>query len=663
MPRHRKRQATKKDSPKQGPLIVQVDMDEDEEEKVKTYEAPPNPYLRNRRRLTKEAVELFQHMNWCMTHHAAQIDLAKKQETIAFLTDFSLNSVSRGLNPKKDYKSVTEKVQRKKGSRFTSAHVALMRDVVVTSLIEKKSYATIDTLYAAFCERCGSEDIEVPCKRAYFARKLQSKTSGLVYDVPNTFRDDAHHQEDVILYRCGYIERIRRYRHEGRPIVWQDETWYNQNDAVKKLWQLDPKNPVNADVNFDRLRTGHKSGKGSRWILSHVGGCLSRGYDASGNDISQYGFVKGALLLFHGQKGNESSDYHTEMNSHVFCKYLREKVLPNLPDRCVLVLDNAKYHTALHEDFKHPRIADKKAKIVQWIKDHQVLLFDPRTPHATFTLSPDAHKVPSYMTKIYLMERVEEHVSRHKMKEKLQVDLLVEEENKKIHGRDIILEWLPVQHCELNPIEMVWAAVKMRIRKMNMTMRKRDMDIAAYRIFPDEQQSIDGIAEAEAVFQKKLENAQKKQKDKIAKEQAETHKRLADLASEEKELYEYLISVQDEVWPFASFIASDTGSGHSCPMTTFLGLVKTGFQGDFSCQRLDFGLKPPIQPSDQRSGQGPQSYSFPKLGGKINSKFFTFSNKKKTKNFPCLLKKNKPKHQATLMTLTLVRMSLLLVLL
>ncbi|KAJ4447026.1 hypothetical protein ANN_09014 [Periplaneta americana] len=37
-----------------------------------------------------------------------------------------------------------------------------------------------------------------------------------------------------------------------------------------------------------------------------------------------------------------SADYHDEMNSENYNKWLKERLLPNLPSECIVVLDNAK---------------------------------------------------------------------------------------------------------------------------------------------------------------------------------------------------------------------------------------------------------------------------------------------------------------------------------
>lgn len=44
-----------------------------------------------------------------------------------------------------------------------------------------------------------------------------------------------------------------------------------------------------------------------------------------------------------------TGDYHNEKNAANFIKYLREKIIPNLSERSVLVMDNISYHNMQEE--------------------------------------------------------------------------------------------------------------------------------------------------------------------------------------------------------------------------------------------------------------------------------------------------------------------------
>jgi hypothetical protein len=61
-------------------------------------------------------------------------------------------------------------------------------------------------------------------------------------------------------------------------------------------------------------------------------------------------FLEGAELIF--KEGSASGDYHGQINSVNFEKWLNEKVIPNLPLNSAVVMDNAPYHG--RQEDKHP---------------------------------------------------------------------------------------------------------------------------------------------------------------------------------------------------------------------------------------------------------------------------------------------------------------------
>ena len=78
------------------------------------------------------------------------------------------------------------------------------------------------------------------------------------------------------------------------------------------------------------------SGKRTRLIVSALGG--------------KKGFVEETNICFVGN--SKSEDYHREMNSSHFKESLTEKVLPNIEDKTVIVIDNAPCHLKQTEESK-----------------------------------------------------------------------------------------------------------------------------------------------------------------------------------------------------------------------------------------------------------------------------------------------------------------------
>lgn len=151
--------------------------------------------------------------------------------------------------------------------------------------------------------------------------------------------------------------------------------------------------------------------------------------------------MEGGLLLFESKKNTE--DYHQEMNSQHFEEWLTG-ILPKLKQNAVLVIDNAPYHSRKME--LGPTSKWRKAQIIDWLKEKNV----------TF---------PENLTKEKLMTIVAKEKPAHN---KYAVDELAAAHNVKILR-------LPPYHCELNPIELVWAQVKGHVARNNKTFKMAEV--------------------------------------------------------------------------------------------------------------------------------------------------------------------------------------------
>ena len=93
------------------------------------------------------------------------------------------------------------------------------------------------------------------------------------------------------------------------------------------------------------------SGKGTRLILCTV--------------ESEDGFLENLTLCF--VRNAESDDYHKEMNSRHFQEWWFEKVLPDVPDKSVTVIDNAPNHLKQTEEPKSQATRWRKASVQNWL--------------------------------------------------------------------------------------------------------------------------------------------------------------------------------------------------------------------------------------------------------------------------------------------------------
>ncbi|KMQ83557.1 hypothetical protein RF55_19684 [Lasius niger] len=150
-------------------------------------------------------------------------------------------------------------------------------------------------------------------------------------------------RDDLILWWRNYLKAVRKFREDGRPIYYLDETWVNAGDVSAKVW-IDTTIKSKRDAFLRGLSTGpsNPTGKGKRLIVLHIG--------------STAGFVPDGLLCFESKKN--TADYHDEMNGDTFLEWF-ENILPSLEDNAVIVMDNAPYHSVKLE--KVPNASWKKS--------------------------------------------------------------------------------------------------------------------------------------------------------------------------------------------------------------------------------------------------------------------------------------------------------------
>lgn len=234
-------------------------------------------------------------------------------------------------------------------------------------------------------------------------------------------------KKDLVLSRRYYLESIRLYRQEGRTIYYLGETWVNMKEYNNKVW-INKTAISDKDASLKELPAGSKNSAniGKRLIVVHIG--------------SSEGFVPGGLLCFESK--NNSFDHQNEIDSNKFYKWFCS-ILPLLNEESVIVMDNAPYHCK--KIVPLPNDTWRKTNIIRWLESKGEVIDRP-------------------LVKFQLLEKVE---TLRPIYDKYEID----EEAKK-HNK-IVLH-LMSYHCELNPIELAWSAVKNYI-KMNITYKLHDI--------------------------------------------------------------------------------------------------------------------------------------------------------------------------------------------
>lgn len=166
---------------------------------------------------------------------------------------------------------------------------------------------------------------------------------------------------DIRIKRIKYLKQLSEYRKEGRNIIYTDETYIHSSHCQSKGW-------------YDETLKGliKPIAKGQRLIIVHAGG--------------ENGFITNGLLIFKSGNncfsqllqqiisfyytGTKTGDYHDDMNHDNFMKWAQTQLIPNLPPKSVLVIDNAPYHNVLME--RNITTATKKAEMQKWLHDHDI---------------------------------------------------------------------------------------------------------------------------------------------------------------------------------------------------------------------------------------------------------------------------------------------------
>ncbi|XP_023720330.1 uncharacterized protein LOC111871440 [Cryptotermes secundus] len=132
------------------------------------------------------------------------------------------------------------------------------------------------------------------------------------------------------------------------------------------------------------------------------------------------------------------------MNATNYQKWLTEELIPNLPSKSVLVVDNAPYHNVQFN--KVPTSQTTKAKMMEWLTVNNVPFHDG-------------------MLKIQLYNLIKAHKPLHK---NFAMDNIMA-----AYGHTVLRR--PPYHPDLNPTELVWADVKQSVGAENVSFHLDDV--------------------------------------------------------------------------------------------------------------------------------------------------------------------------------------------
>ena len=225
----------------------------------------------------------------------------------------------------------------------------------------------------------------------------------------------------VIAARQRYLRRKRGNRSSQggietiRPEVYVDESYVNKNYSNDCIWYYGEDGPW----------VQKPPGKGERLIII--------------NAISQSGWIPGSKLVFKSTR--KTGDYHGQMNWELFRKWFTEMLIPNIPQKALIIMDNASYHNTLSADSPPTPISSKK-KIIQWLEHNKIYCRDD-------CLKPELVEILKKIAPEPIYE----------------IDEIA-----KTYGHDVLRT--PPYHPELQPIETCWGVVKNHVgRNCDFTMK------------------------------------------------------------------------------------------------------------------------------------------------------------------------------------------------
>jgi transposase len=165
------------------------------------------------------------------------------------------------------------------------------------------------------------------------------------------------------------------------------------------------------------------------------------------------------------------------MNADVFKVWFVD-MLKLLPEPCVIIMDNAPYHSMYINNY--PKCNARKADVQNWLKN-QGVNFSPLETLAE------------------LRERLKLLIPSFKRYELDEIACSM--------GHEVIR--LPPYHCQYNPIELIWAQVKSEVAKKNNTFKMVDVERLT-------NEALDSVSKSD--WEKCVEHAEKIQDEDYEKE-------------------------------------------------------------------------------------------------------------------------------------------------
>lgn len=246
-------------------------------------------------------------------------------------------------------------------------------------------------------------------KREIPLRTIQTHLDRMGFSYSRTRKKNRSLREKLYVreQRHSYLYHIRKLRNPGYQPVYSDESFLHHYHGHQFSW-------------FDKTEDDYSerpSGKGGRWCFIHA--------------MLRTGLISDTCRIFEAEKN--SGDYHDMFDAQHFQEWRMNQLMPNLPEKSVIVTDRASFHLVPEEQIIPASM--RKSELQAWLTEKEI----PWEEH--WLKSQLIGQVNASVEKTPVVQKIAEQ-----------------------KGHKVLL--LPVHHPELNPIETIWAIVKNECGKL-----------------------------------------------------------------------------------------------------------------------------------------------------------------------------------------------------
>ncbi|CAH2101316.1 unnamed protein product [Euphydryas editha] len=317
-------------------------------------------------------------------------------------------TLSRSQHPGKKRKKYKKKIN------LDNFELCAIRSLVESFYTTRKEIPTLKKIL-----RIAKQKLIFPAQKDAL-RNILINCLGYRFKKCKRKRDFLIQRPEIAAWRAKYLRRLKENDERGggkkKPVTVIDETWIHSHYTISKCWQ---------NSSDSSIRKNHSSGQ--RWILVHAG--------------NENGFVQGAGLLYKCK--SKTGDYHHEIDASNFTKWIKEKLILNLPPNGIIVMDNVPYHSK--QANKPPNFSARKNKKQTWLQEHYIAFDNKMTKRELYMLIK-RNKPAWYISSTKYLE---------------------------LMG---MIFRLPPYHYDLNPIEYVWNLIKQQVADKNIHQSEKDIE-------------------------------------------------------------------------------------------------------------------------------------------------------------------------------------------